>query len=439
MLEFVGDAICLSGLTGTKLKSEVIGQYYPFWWSITSGGKSRDYSYPTALVELNAATGEVHIPDIKEMVLGSAGHALELKITKAPHTRNLKVVLVESNAECYARLKRVIKRRWPSVSIGEAEGPIASNSSNIYLLNVSLDEALKVIENLELGNTIYFFDPLRSVEWTTVEKVADKRMKSFYQTGTEFLIFLFTSDWFLGRDDLAPLPSTIDESTWTEEEKRTVSEADALFGNEEWRNHILNKNPIKDKEQVLVELYKNKLYKWFRYVLPLPFNPKSNQLFHLILCSNYEAGIRMTRDEYTKRTGNPKYSPNNVKALERFKNLHPEIFRGLRGKTRPLEWKILWKIITQHEDGRCDCMCRDLCDIADNLVKAQRMLEWLEDKRYLETISTEIAWKIGDIIKLYKLDWKIVTNNLGIEAPSPLTPLSPEQASRRMMPEPEEL
>ncbi len=31
MLEFVGDAISLSGLTGTKLKSDVIGEYYPFW------------------------------------------------------------------------------------------------------------------------------------------------------------------------------------------------------------------------------------------------------------------------------------------------------------------------------------------------------------------------------------------------------------------------
>lgn len=38
-LEFVEDAICLSGLTGTKLKSDVIGQYYPFWWGITSTGE----------------------------------------------------------------------------------------------------------------------------------------------------------------------------------------------------------------------------------------------------------------------------------------------------------------------------------------------------------------------------------------------------------------
>ncbi len=35
-LEFEGDAISLSGLTGSKLKSEIIGEYYPFWWNITS-------------------------------------------------------------------------------------------------------------------------------------------------------------------------------------------------------------------------------------------------------------------------------------------------------------------------------------------------------------------------------------------------------------------
>ena len=37
-LEFINDAISLSGLTGSKLKSEIISEYYPFWWNITSGG-----------------------------------------------------------------------------------------------------------------------------------------------------------------------------------------------------------------------------------------------------------------------------------------------------------------------------------------------------------------------------------------------------------------
>jgi len=268
MLEFVGDAVCLSGLTGTRLKSEVIGDYYPFWWGITSGGKSKDYRYSTAIVELNAATGEVYVKEAQETNLGSAGHALELKVS-SPHTSNLKAVIVEENDECYDHLKNVIKRRWPNVSITEAEGPVDQNSSNIYLLNKTLDDALETIEKLDLGNSIFFFDPLRSVEWIAIEKTAGRRIKDFYQTGTEFLIFLFTSDWFLGRDDLASLPSTPEKDEWTEEEKKTVSEADALFGTEEWRIPILNEKPVGDKERLLVELYKNNLHKWFRYVLPL--------------------------------------------------------------------------------------------------------------------------------------------------------------------------
>jgi len=57
-LEFKQDAICLSGLTGSQLKCAVIGRYYPFWWGITSGGPGKNYEYPTAIVELDAATGE---------------------------------------------------------------------------------------------------------------------------------------------------------------------------------------------------------------------------------------------------------------------------------------------------------------------------------------------------------------------------------------------
>jgi len=422
-LGFVGDAITLSGLTGTKLKCDVIGEYYPFWWKITSGGPSKNYENPTAIVELNAATGEVYIEDTQETVLGSAGHALELKVN-TPHTENLKIVLIEENAECYEHLKNVIRRRWPNICIDEAEGPISSNSSNIYLFNMTLDDALEAIENLDLGNALYFFDPLRSVEYTAIEKVASKRMKTFYKTGTEFFIFLFTSDWFLGRKDFAPLPCTPEESTWTKEEIETVLEADALFGNKEWRSHVLNDNPIEEKEKILVELYKDRLHKWFRYVLPLPFNPKKDQIFHLILCSNYEDGVRMTKDHYASITGNPKYSPNNSDAFRRFKRLHPEIFRGLGGRRRPLQWRFLWRIITHHEEGICDSMCRDLINIETNFKRRQKLLEWLENKGYLNPVSIENAW--GSPIKQYKLNWRVVKEKTGVDPPPPLRPVSPE-------------
>jgi len=289
---------------------------------------------------------------------------------------------------------------------------------------MSLEDALDAIENLDLGNALYFFDPLRSVEYNTIEKVARSRMKTFFKTGTEFFIFLFTSDWFLGRKDFAPLPCTSEESLWTEEEMKTVLEADALFGNKEWRSYILNDNPVEEKEKVLVELYKNRLHRWFRYVLPLPFNPKENQFFHLILCSNYEDGVRMTKDHYASITRNPKYSPNNSHAFRRFKMLHPEIFKGLKGMKRPLQWRFLWRIITHHEEGICDCMCRDLKKIEPDFRRRQNLLDWLVHKGYLNPVRFENAW--GSQIKQYKLDWEVVKEKLGIDQPPPLRPVSPE-------------
>jgi len=110
-LEFKGDAICLSGLSGTRLKCDIIGKYYRFWWNITSGGKAQDYKFPTGIIDLHAATGEVYIVDTGETVLGSAGHVIELKATD-PNTEHLKAILVEENRECYDHLKNVIRRRW---------------------------------------------------------------------------------------------------------------------------------------------------------------------------------------------------------------------------------------------------------------------------------------------------------------------------------------
>lgn len=429
-LEFVKDAICLSGLTGTKLKCDVIGEYYPFWWSITSGGPNRKHRYSTAIVELNAATGEVHIRDTRHTVLGSAGHALELKVKKHPHTRNLKVVLIEEHPDCYTHLRNVIRRRWPSILVNEAEGLAAPDSSNIYLFHKTLDEALEAIGDFNLGNALYFFDPLRSVEYSTIEKVASKRMDYFFKTGTEFIIFVFTSDWFLGRDHFAPLPRTPKIKTWTKKEKKTVSEADSLFGNKDWRSQILTQDPINEKEKVLIELYKNTLRRWFRYVLPLPFNPKKDQIFHLILCSNFEIGVRATRNFYGSKTGNPKYAPNNRNAFRAFKDLYPETFSGLTGRRRPLQWRVLWATIIQHEEGVCDCRCRDLIDIEPNLRKRQLLLRWLRDREFLDPSNVENAWDVS--IRQYKLNWKVVKEKLAVDPPPPLEPISSEHVGEMM-------
>jgi len=423
-LEFIRDAISLSGLTGSQLKSDVIGEYYPFWWNITSGGPGANYEYATAIVELDAATGEVYIKDTQETILGSSGHALNLKCTN-PNTRNLKVILVEKDSACYGHLKDVIRRRWSSVNISMAEGQIQLNTSNIYLLNMALDNALSYIERIRIGNTLFLFDPLRSVEYQTIEKVARKRINTFYKTGTEFIIFVFTSDWFLGRDDFAGLPNTTDAGSWSLEEKETISEADALFGNIEWRVRILNSNPIHQREKELIELYRNRLHKWFRYVLPLPFNPKRDQTFHLILCSNFVTGVRASKNFYSEKTDNPRYSPDNKAAFNEFRKYHPESFVELSRARRPLQWRILWKTIVDHEEGLCDFMCSDFDEIEQSQEKRHRLLEWLENNRYLTKFNIENAWRFP--IQQYKLNWETVKDRLRINPPLPLKPLSPKE------------
>lgn len=420
-LEFNKDAICLSGLTGSRLKCDVIGQYYPFWWNITSGGPRNNYRWPTSIVELDAATGEVYIEDINQIILGSSGHALELKSTN-PNTSNLKIVLVEKDVDCYGHLKEVIKRRWSNIDSRYSEGIKRYSPSSVFLLNMGLDEALKSIDKISLGNALFFFDPLRSVDYSTIEKVASNRIKNYYRTGTEFIIFIFTSDWFLGRNDFVGLPTTNNPNSWSPEQYKSVLEADKLFGNESWRAYILNNLPIDERENQLINLYKNRLHKWFRYVLPMPFNPKANQIFHLILCSNFETGVKATKKFYCERTGNIEYSPDNSRAFARFKSIHPVIFQGLTRNRRPIQWKILWSIITQHEEGICDYLCSDIENIDQNNRNIQQSLEWLKSEGYLKSIKFIPAWDIQ--IPQYQLNWNIIRERLGVSPPSPLKPLS---------------
>jgi len=418
-LEFVQDAICLSGLTGSRLKCEVVGLYYPFWWEITSGGRKANHDWRTTIVELDAGTGEVYIKETKETILGSSGHALNLKLSN-PNTRNLKVVLVERDVACYEHLKQVMARRWGNV--GFAEEPARYNPHNIYLLNSELDNALNFIDNMKLGNALFFFDPLRSVKYQAIENVARKRIAGYYRAGTEFIILVFTSDWFLGRDEFVGLPSTIDESTWSVEQSRTVAEADDLFGDMGWREHILTNAPVYEREERLIELYRDRLHKWFRYILPMPFNPKKDQIFHLILCSNFEIGVRATRKFYCDTTGNPVYAPDNKRAFSEFKKHYPEAFRELPGNRRPIQWLMLWRIITDHEEGICDYLCRDFGEIEKDGATRQTVLEWLENKGYLTRQNYTNVWQPP--VQQYRLNWGTIKHKLGIDPPVPFEPLS---------------
>jgi three-Cys-motif partner protein len=233
-LEFHKNAIVLSGVAGTKLKCDLIGNYYKFWWGITSGGPRSNYRNLTSIIELNAATGEVYIEDAQETFLGSAGQALELKANNE-NTRNMQVVLIEKDSDCYYNLKKVIERRWPKINLRESEGSLDLNTTGVYLIKEDIKKALAVIDNQAFGNSLYFFDPLRSVEYSTISEVANKRIRRPFETGTEFFIFSFTSDWFLGRKNFVPLPNTTDKSIWSKAQNQTVQQANDFFGSQKWQ------------------------------------------------------------------------------------------------------------------------------------------------------------------------------------------------------------
>ena len=153
MLEFHNDAIVLSGSTGTQLKSNIIGKYYKKWWEITSGGPSKDFRYTTTIIEMNAATGEVYIKDMDKIVLGSSGHALQLR--HDCNKRSLGIVLVEEDNKCLAALERVIKKRWPNLSYSMFERGI---EDDIFLMREPSFVDV-ILTQYRLGNSLFFFDP----------------------------------------------------------------------------------------------------------------------------------------------------------------------------------------------------------------------------------------------------------------------------------------
>ncbi|NIO38045.1 hypothetical protein GTO27_10140, partial [Candidatus Bathyarchaeota archaeon] len=110
----------------------------------------------------------------------------------------------------------------------------------------------------------------------------------------------------------------------------------------------------------------------------------------------------MTKAAYSKITGNPKYAPARSEALENFRRLHSETFKDLEdGRRVPLQWRIFWSILKQHEGGICDCLCMDLRRIEHDILKIQNALDWLADEGYLEEIDFENPWDAS--IKQYKL------------------------------------
>ena len=117
------------------------------------------------------------------------------------------------------------------------------------------------LHNIRLGNSLFFFDPLLSESWQRIEAIAKERIKHYYDTGTEFLIFLFSSDFFLGRGKFAPLPNNSNEFLWSGAQLETVKKLDELFGDMAWREHLLDEHPTNEKITTLTSLYKKRATK----------------------------------------------------------------------------------------------------------------------------------------------------------------------------------
>lgn len=422
-LEFYKDAISLSGVLGTKLKSIIIDRYYKLWWKITSGGPRANYDYPTSIIDMNAATGEIFIKDTNEIILGSAGCSLDLKFNNwFKENPDISLVLVENNKECIIHLKNVIQRRYPQAKIIENIDAKDQFKDDCILIKKNIDDAIEDINLMDIrGRSIYFFDPLLSVNMDPLRKVYERRIGNPFQIGTEFIIFFFTSDWFSGREDFVPLPKSDIERDWSEEELNTVNLLDNVLGNNSWHQLILTDEKPIIRMKKLAEEYVVQLFELFRFVIPMPFMPKERQSYHLIFCSNFKAGASIITGFYEKLTNN-KWKPNNRLTFNRFSKLHRSDIVFLGGNQRPLEWKLLWNFIKNYNNGKFDMLSRDVYQIEENLYNVKKAIEWLEKFGYIKEYS--IINYNGRDVGRYELNWNLITERLLLEKPPPFIPLT---------------
>lgn len=422
-LEFHDDAICLSGLLGTKLKSKIIHDYYELWWEITSGGPRVNYDYYTAIIEMNAGTGEIYIKESNESIMGSAGCALELKFNNQyVDNPNICVILVEEDEECINHLKNVINRKYPHADINEKIEDLDFTARDCVLIRNNVSEAIKTINDLSIrGRIIYFFDPLLSVDMEPLRETYEKRIKYPFVTGVEFIIFFFSSDWINGRDDFNPLPNNVDAKNWNEDERTVVRLLEDVYGDDEWHELILTTEQPQIRMINLIKEYQKRLFRLFRFVIPMPFAPKVNHLYHLIFCSNFRAGASIISRFYEKSTNNI-WIPDNRVTYNKFRQLHKSdiIFPG--GNKRPLEWKLLWNFIKNYNNGKFDILSRDVREIETNRILLQKSMKWLNDKRYIgKYASTQYR---GRKVDRYELKWIEIEKNLKLKKPPPFKPLT---------------
>lgn len=425
-LEFKGDAISLSGAYGTKRKTEIISSYYDFWLSVVARNRFVQTVY---IVEMDAGTGELYFKDTKTQALGSAGHSMALRYDSTKrYSRKLNVILVEEDAGCRKRMDRVISRRWPKAVLTQRDGKsILSNDGGARRFKSVKDFLNDTQDGADLGISLFYFDPLLAVEWSLLDTVANARITSPYKIGTEFLIFFFTSDWLAGRKDpfFHPLPKSKNESSWSDSERYSAEIADKTFGNRKWLDVSTSSKKKSDMEKNLVKLYKRRLRKWFRFVVPLPFEPKRSQTYHVFCCSNYDVGISVIRSIYTKYMQPFGLEADNAATYKEFQKRHPSFCKSYTGSRKPPEWKVLWHVMRNCTDGLCDLLCETLHEKAESVVDLKKVFRTLVGLKYLKEVKVQDwPWKAPKF-PIYQIDWNTVKSKLGVKKPKAPIPLTP--------------
>lgn len=425
-LEFVGDAIALSGEYGSKRKTEIISVYYRFWLSVVARNR---YVSAANIIEMDAGTGELHFKDTGTTSLGSAGHALDLRYNSTvAYAKKLHIVLVEEDIECKTRMDNVISRRWPKATLTTKIGKMhISQDMNVTRFD-RVDDFLKQTSNgADFGISLFYFDPLLSVDWKLLDGIAKARIVEPYKTGTEFLVFFFTSDWLTGRKDpyFHILPRFNDESKWTSAEKESGDIADQTFGCRDWLSIVASSKTRELMESELVNLYKNKLRKWFRFVIPLPFVPKSGQIYHVFCCSNYDVGMGVVRSIYTEYMQPYGLEADNVSTFQEFKNQHTSLISKYGRRKKPPEWRILWHVMRNCPDGLCDTKCENLQKIAGGAQELENAINWLDKQGYLLRIKVRVWPWSKPQFPIYEINWTTAKTKLNVERPAPPTPLKP--------------
>jgi three-Cys-motif partner protein len=427
-VEIIDGALCLSGLTGTQLKTKLVESYYGFWLSVTTRGKGRLATKPVYIVDMNAATGLVKVEETGEIINGSAGHALERKYgTKRGLNSQLRIIFVESESDCREALFANIRKNWSEAELQEHKPQWYQSSDGFVDLFESAEDFLKYKNPSDLGNSLFYFDPLLAPDLDLIEQIASVRINRPFRINTEFLIFFFTSDWVVGRTNFAALPKTDSDTEWTSEERVSARAADSAFGGRNWVNVMKNGSGIEKTEDMLLELYKKTLRKWFRFVQPLPFVPKTGQRYDLFCCSNFDTGMRVINGIYEKITGvDFSLDADNRTTYANFLKKHPNL--QMTRNRRSKEWKCLWHIMKSHIDGICDQKSQGgIRDHASTESKLKNVLEWLQDEGYVKPIhGFSWMWPNHRKFPTFAIDWDFVKKQLDVDPPKDPEPLKPE-------------